>query len=386
MGNGNLESSPQALMERYFSLIDEETGDIPGDKREEAVLCLKQAAGARFPEAEAELGACYYSGDMVPQDLKLAEWLLESAALGDAPNAQMNLYVLQWRSAQTEEAQHNALFWLKKAAEKKVPSALYETGLLHYHALVYPQDYGAAFRYFAEAAEAGNCEAMASLGAMYQAGTGVEKDAEKAAELYAEAARMGSITGLFNMGNAYMLGIGTEQDYEEAIACFEMLTDLDDPFFNPDIRDRATRNDIALLWRQKEAYDMVYPQAHHNLGVMHAEGLGVEADPEQALYHFMLAAENNFAPSCIQAGKMLYLGEGRENADNTEGDSEKAFAYLTIASEAGHADAKIFLGAMYYTGEGTEQDKTKGLALLDELIGNGNAEAQKLKNNLLGVE
>jgi TPR repeat protein len=171
-----------------------------------------------------------------------------------------------------------------------------------------------------------------------------------------------------------------EQDYGEAMACFEMVTDLEEPFCSPDMRDLKTRSDIAQIYYQIQAYNLVYPLAHHNLGVMYQQGLGGEEDEKEALHHFMLAAENNYAPSCLQAGTMLYSGEGLESSKET---SEKAFEYLQTALEAGLPEAKLTLGVMYYSGEGTAQDKEKGIALLDELIAAGNVAAIKVKSGLL---
>jgi len=164
--------------------------------------------------------------------------------------------------------------------------------------------------------------------------------------------------------------------------CFEMVTDLEDPFFEmPDLNDVKTRSDISIIFHMTKVYEMVYPLAHHNLGIMYQQGLGAEIDEKTALYHYMLASENGYAPSCLQAGTMLYTGEGLEKSE-----PEKAFEYLMVAYNAGIPEAKLCLGMMHYYGEGAPLDKAKGIAMLDELIAAGNVTAIQVKKRILDNE
>lgn len=372
----------EELLELYFGSVDDESGDIPEENKEKAIAYLKAASDKGLPEAWAELGACYLAGMGVEPDEAEARDLLEKAALKKVANAQMNLYTLMHSAAKTDEEKENALFWLNKAAENNVPSALYEIGSLYYHGMVHQQDFKKALEYFIKAAEAGSGEGFATLGVMYQQGQGVKPDMRKAAELFAKAADLGSITGLHNLGTAYMGGLGVDQDYEAAMECFAYIVDLEEPFYlQPDLHDKQTRSDIAQIFYRIQTYNIFYPMAHHNLGIMYQQGLGAEADASQALYHFMLASENGFAQSCLQAGTMLYSGEGVKDPD-----PEKAFEYLDAALNAGLDDAKLCLGIMYYCGEGVEEDKEKGVAMIDSLIAAGNVAAIKIKNDLMSNE
>ena len=371
--------SAEELIKLYYGSVNSESGEIPEDETHKAFAYLITAADKGLPEAWAELGACYFAGIGVDQDEASALDYLEKAALRNVANAQMNLYSLMWGKAQTDEEKKNALYWLNQAAANKVPSALYEMGNHYYHGMAFEQDYKKAVEYFTLSAEAECSEAMAMLGVMYQQGQGVEKNPEKSVEWFVDAAEAGSLTGLCNLGCAYMGGLGVKQDYEEAKNCFLGLTDLEDPFIEmPDLNNVKTRSDIAQVYLQNQAYIITYPLAHHNLGIMYQHGLGDEADEKKALYHFMLAAENDYAPSCLQAGAILYAGDAMGKPE-----PEKAFDYLTTALNAGIPEAKLFLGMMYYGGEGVAQDKEKGIAYLDELIAAGNVQAIQIKNNLL---
>ena len=372
----------EELMDLYFGFVDYEIGEIPEEDTEKAFTYLKAASDKGLPEAWAELGACYFAGLGVAPDEAKAQDLLEKAALKNIANAQMNLYVLMRDRAQTDEEKKNALYWLNQAIENNVPSALFETGTLYYHGMIYEQNFKKAFEYFTKAADAGSSEALSMLGAMYQQGQGVDQDLKKAADYFAKAAELGSITGLYNLGNAYMGGLGIEQDYEEAMNCFEDITDLEETFYlMPDLEDKQTRSDIALVFHRIQIYNLTYPMAHHNLGVMYQQGLGTDEDLTQALYHYMLAAENGFAQSCLQAGTMLYTGEGVD-----ESEPKKAFEYLSTALDAGLEEAKLCLSLMYYFGEGVEEDKEKGIAFVDDLIAKGNVAAIKIKNSMLEQE
>ena len=372
----------EELIELYFGSVDSESGEIPEEDRGKAMSYLKAASDMGLPEAWAELGACYFTGFGVEPDETKAHDLLEKAALKNVANAQMNLYLLMRDRAQTDEEKMNALYWLDQAAENNIPSALFETGSLYYQGMIHKQDYKKAYEYFIKAANAGSAEGFSTLGVMYQQGQSVDQDLKKSAEYFAKAAEMGSITGLYNLGNACMGGLGVEQDYEEAMTCFEYIVNLEEPFYlMPDLEDKRIRSDIAQVFHRIQVYDMTYPAAHHNLGIIYQQGLGVEEDASQALYHFMLAAENGFAQSCLQAGSMLYTGEGLKNPE-----PEKAFEYLNVALNAGVEESKLILGMMYYYGEGTAKDEKKGIALLDNLIAAGNVTAIKIKNNILGNE
>jgi len=369
----------EELMDLYFGFVDNEIGEIPEEDTEKAFTYLKAAANMGLPEAWAELGACYFAGLGVEPDEAKAHDLLEKAALKNVANAQMNLYLFMRDKAQTDEEKKDALYWLNQAVENNVPSALFETGSLYYHGMVHKQDYKKAYEYFLKAADAGSAEGFSTLGVMYQQGQYVDHNLKKSAEYFAKAAELGSITGLYNLGNAYMGGLGTDQNYKEAMNCFEYIIDLEEPFYlMPDLEDKQTRSDIAQVFHRIQVYDMLYPMAHHNLGVMYQQGLGTDENLTQALYHYMLAAENGFAQSCFQAGTMLYTGEGIK-----EPEPEKAFEYLNTALDAGIEEAKLCLSLMYYFGEGVEEDKQKGIAMVDDLIAKGNVQAIKIKNSML---
>jgi len=372
----------EELLNLYFGFVNYEIGEIPEEDTEKAFTYLIAAANKGLPEAWAELGACYLAGLGVEPDEAKAHDLLEKAALKNEANAQMNLYILMRDKAQTGEEKKDALYWLNQAVENNVPSALFETGTLYYHGLVHEQDLKKAFEYFSKAADAGSAEGFSMLGTMYHLGQGVNHDLKKAAEFFEKAAELGSITGLYNLGNAYMGGLGVEQDYEDAINCFEDITDLEEPFYlMPDLEDKRTRSDIAQIFHRIQVYNMIYPAAHHNLGIMYKQGLGTEINETQALYHFMLAAENGFAQSCLQAGTMLYTGEGVK-----ESEPEKAFEYLNFALNEGLEEAKLCLSLMYYFGEGVEENKVKGIEMIDDLIVKGNVPAIQIKNSMLDKE
>ena len=381
--------SAEELLDLYFGFTDDETGEIPEEDTQKAFAYLKAASDKGLPEAWAELGACYLAGLGVESDEKEASKLLENAALKDIANAQMNLYILMRDKAQTDEEKKDALFWLEKAAQNNVPSALYETGSLYYNGIIHEKNYKKAFEYFSKAADADYGEGYASLGVMYQMGEGIAQDQTKAVQCFAKAADLGSITGLFNLGSAYMGGLGIGQDYEKAAGCFVNIVDLEEPFFlTADLQDKKNRSDIAQVFHRIQIYNMIYPMAHHNIAVMYQQGLGCEADPVQALYHFMLGAESGYAQSCLQAGTMLYSGEGHteEIKAKEEETLQRAFGYLSAALEAGLEEAKLGLSMMYYCGEGVEEDKPKAAAMIDSLIAAGNVSAIKIKNSLMAGE
>lgn len=74
--------------------------------------------------------------------------------------------------------------------------------------------------------------------------------------------------------------------------------------------------------------------AQYNLGIMYAEGLGVQENNKEAVKWFKLAAEQGDTGAQYNLGVMYTKGLGIKQ------DYNEAFRWFKLAAEQGNADAK----------------------------------------------
>ena len=98
-----------------------------------------------------------------------------------------------------------------------------------------------------------------------------------------------------------------------------------------------------------------YAPAQYNLGVMYADGNGVEQDYKTAIKWYTLAAEQ------LDEYAQCNLGLMYENGTGVEQDYKRAAELYTLAAEQGVVEAQHNLGAMYYEGQGVSQDYKRAM-------------------------
>lgn len=148
-------------------------------------LEIEQAAERGDPNAQFELGALYYGGDLgMPKD-----------------------------PAKARE-------WFEKAADKGEVRAQFNLGVIYYMGEGVKQDYASAREWFEKAAEKGNARAQFNLGVIYYRGEGVAQDFGKARELFTLAANQHFHEAQFNLGVMNAKAEGVPQDIAMAYAWF----------------------------------------------------------------------------------------------------------------------------------------------------------------------
>ena len=116
-------------------------------------------------------------------------------------------------------------------------------------------------------AEHGDYNAQCYLGHLYLCGKGVDQDFEKARFWYQRVIEQNGADAKivayanFVLGVLYNTGKGGKQCYQTALECF------------------------------KKAAEQGYTDAHINIGLMYAKGLGVKKDYHMALYWWQLAEQ-----------------------------------------------------------------------------------------------
>ena len=107
--------------------------------------------------------------------------------------------------------------------------------------------------------------------------------------------------------------------------------------------------DTALrIWRPLAEHD---PLAAINLGVMYAEGLGVQKDAVEALMWLGPAALVGEPNAQMHLGVLLAEGIGGRTPNY-----EAAAAWYRAAADQGYPDAQVLLAFAYAIGEGVPED------------------------------
>ena len=133
-----------------------------------------------------------------------------------------------------------------------------------------------------------------------------------------------------------------QQQYEDAFRCFERGIQL-----NPN-----------------------HSELQHMLGVMYANGQGVQQDYVEAAAWYRKAAEQGYAVAQSRLGFMYYFGLGVSK------DYVQAEAWFRKAADQGHADAQFHLGVLYDLGQGVPQDDEQDAVWTRRAAEQGHAEAQ----------
>ncbi len=128
--------------------------------------------------------------------------------------------------------------------------------------------------------------------------------------------------------------------------------------------DTAIRHWQALIERGR-------PEGMFFMGVMYAEGKGVERDPARAFALYSQAAEKGFAPAQYNLANQYATGEGVDQ------DLGKAEHWWTQAAERGLLPAQLNLGNMYYHGATGEKNIALAKKWLTLAAAQGSAEAKQ---------
>ncbi len=113
----------------------------------------------------------------------------------------------------------------------------------------------------------------------------------------------------------------------------------------------AKRGDYATAVREwRPLAEQGDARAQANLGLMYADGHGVERDDAEAVRWYLLAAEQGYAVGQFNLGFMYASGLGVPE------DQPRGVSLYRRAAEQGMKAAQFNLAAHYFEGEGVERD------------------------------
>ena len=111
--------------------------------------------------------------------------------------------------------------------------------------------------------------------------------------------------------------------------------------------------------------------AQFDLGVMYANGYGVQQDYAEAVRWYRLAADQGLAVAQHGLGRMYANGAGVPQ------DYAEAAKWHRLAADQGHAIAQVFLGLMYVIGRGVQQDDVQAYMWLNLAASRTTGEARE---------
>lgn len=193
-----------------------------------------------------------------------------------------------------------------------------------------------------------------------------QSDKSETSKTSASPATMNEVTPLGEIPSILTEGLTPEEKAE-----------IKEQILPPGVSDvEAAEEKFKVLVQDAKAGD---PVAQNALGVMYYTGEAISKnpsgqvlsnDPELAAGWFFRAAEQGYADAQFNLGLMYANGEGVEK------DMAQAVELFRKAAEQGHVDAQNNLGAMYFTGEGIERDEKKAIEWFEKAAAQGNADAQ----------
>ena len=110
------------------------------------------------------------------------------------------------------------------------------------------------------------------------------------------------------------------------------------------------------------------------LGEMYAGGRGIPQDYTQALKYYALAIKQNFAPAQYDVGRLYYAGAGTM----VRQDYARAMQWYLLAAKQGEDDAQYGLGYMYFYGIGTPKNFPAAVGWLKQSAAQDNRGGESL--------
>jgi TPR repeat protein len=330
-------------------------------KNKRAFADTLKSARLGLPDAQYEVGLMYANGVGVARDIEQAvHWIRQSAQKG-VPTAQYLLGTRYETGVGVEQSEHQALVWYAKSAEQGHIKALLRAGKLH----VKPH-WEQAVALYRQAAQAGLAEAQFALGQAYAAGKGVDQNYLLAVRWLSEAAQQGLATAQFAIAEMHIEGHGVARDPKQALVWLRKaarqnhlgaqvaLEQMDQSALDGEpLRVHAHKRPGQAERRKDEARWIQAAEngnadARYHLGLMYAQGLGLDADPQEAMHWYSVAAQQGHAKAQWALAELL-----------EQQGSPQALEWYHKAAEAGLPGAQCALGRWYRDGRWVDADPLK---------------------------
>ena len=263
-------------MSSYEMLVDEIVATMQAKGPYAGVERLETLRAEGNSNATTCLGELYLEGIGVIADVEMGIALLQEAASEGNPNAYETLGSLYLHGSfgVTENAPEGHEY-IEKAANEGLPGAMGICACDYYYGRGVALSHETGFEWALRGAKLGDTTSNALCGVAYQTGVGTARNIPLAIQHYRETLKSDPENTdvmcdfaicLSDMSNEYGT-FPSQSDYQEA---------------------------FDLLSRAVEAGDV---RAHGLLGIMYADGVGIDRDYDLAHHYIELAANNGYEPA-----------------------------------------------------------------------------------------
>lgn len=375
-------------------------------------------AGEKYAPAEAMLTKIASDGN-IEANAWLGDLLLQSKNYHEAikhlklaaDEGHLNSLVLLGNTLYRDnyyKDERLGLQYLQKAADMRHMPSMVTVGRAYCEGVYVTRNMQLAMRYLEPAMAQGNRVAQYYMGRAYLRGDGLPRDIGKGVDLLEKAATQGSTDAKFLLGRHYGKGDAAYRDYPKAVAYFESIAgghyglnvkpDLAVAYYrglgcNKDI-EKAVRFASDVLAEQPNNLDALYvfgaaivhggvpdrtvDEGHrYLLAASEGGNMFAAAEIAQFLYNDFLRTGNKESLSTALKqmekvnvdevnGANVLLGIIHYRLEQGGQSGRRAYEYLKNENLSGDPEAKAVLGHLCLTLPGLENDRQRGLKLLDD--------------------
>ncbi|MGN7611840.1 tetratricopeptide repeat protein, partial [Magnetococcales bacterium HHB-1] len=341
-----------------------------------AVALFRKAAQQGHVNAQYNLALLLAQGIGGEKDpVQAIRWLKKSAQQGFA-DAQNNLGVFYLEGRGVPQNYEQALEWFHKARERGNVDALFNIGVMYDRGLGVKADFAESVRWYWKAAEADSPGAQFVISGMYASGLGrrygFPYDLKKAAIWRERSAKGGWVPAQLAMGHrALKKSATTPALKKEAEHWFSLAAQTGAPEgqyalamlyleengkreYSPEMRHEQARAEKLLY----HAAQSGLPEASYQMGLLLERRSALKKEritnKNNALFYFTQAAERGLAQAQERLGLLYADGRGVDR------NYQKAEFWLKKAALQGKIRAQYSLALIHAEGLGTAQDFHKG--------------------------
>ena len=299
----------------------------------QSIKQLIQCAQSGDAVSQYNLGVRYRDGIDIQQDYEQSFYWTQRAATQGLAEAEANLSWFYETGFGTPKNPEQAFFWAKKAAKKKIPIAINNLGSYYQKGFGTSINLELGAAYFLQAAEESNLSlAQVNLGFAYFYGNGVPQNTERALFWTKKAVEQGDSQAMTNLGKFY--------------------------------KELGQLNE-AFMWTEKAAI-MGNSLAEANLGFMYANGIGVNADKDNAWFWLDKSMKQNNSYAFFLMATLY-----SQSNPSFPIDEAKAYKYYQKAAEMGNAQAQNNLANWLMNGRYIPKNETEALKWYEKAAENG---------------
>ncbi|KAG1228616.1 hypothetical protein G6F35_002293 [Rhizopus arrhizus] len=307
-------------------------------------------------------------------------------------NIQWNLAIFLYQCSQSQDNKlylKEAIKIFKSLSFKGHAEAQYGLANIYASGQLSPShtsDFSRAFPLFLQASKHQHPDAAYRAAKCYEDGLGCLKNKSKASQYYRLAATLNHPGAMYRLGLAEIRGeLGLKRnvrdgykwlnrsanaatrDYPQALHELGLLHEkgLDDIIF------KDTAYSVQLY---AKAAELGYAPSSYRLGQCFEFGyLACPKDAVSSVYYYTIAARQGHAPSCLALSAWYLVGDG----DRLQVSEKKALEWAQLAAEKGLSKAQFALGYFTEMGIGREKDVSEAMGWYEKAAENGDRKAME---------